>query len=120
MLWQIQSTFWRIATLLALSVLVITTFYMLTAFSQDLTYNPFVDDRTFLGVPNALNVLSNIPFFIVGIAGLIVCRVKWRSMHFCDPRERWFFVVFFLGVALTALGSSYYHLVPGNERLLWD
>src|SRR5262249_46385439 len=38
----------------------------------------------------------------------------------CDPRERWFFVAFFLGVALTTLGSSYYHLAPGNERLLWD
>src|SRR5262249_27797187 len=120
MLLQIQSTFWRIATLLAFSVLAITTFYTRPAFPQDLAYHRFVDDRTFLGIPNALNVLSNIPFFVVGIAGLIVCLVKWRSIHFCDPRERWFFVAFFLGVALTTLGSSYYHLAPGNERLLWD
>jgi hypothetical protein len=120
MLLQIQSTSWRIAALLTFSVLAITIFYTRPAFPQDLTYHRFVDDRTFLGVPNALNVLSNIPFFLVGIAGLIVCRVKWRSMHFCDPREGCFFVAFSLGVALTALGSSYYHLAPGNERLLWD
>ncbi len=26
----------------------------------------------------------------------------------------------FLGVFLTFLGSGYYHLAPGNERLVWD
>jgi len=28
--------------------------------------------------------------------------------------------VFFVGVALTGLGSGYYHLAPDNETLFWD
>ena len=30
------------------------------------------------------------------------------------------YLVFFLGVALTGLGSGYYHLAPDNETLFWD
>jgi hypothetical protein len=30
------------------------------------------------------------------------------------------YAVFFLGVALTSLGSSYYHLHPTHARLAWD
>lgn len=28
--------------------------------------------------------------------------------------------MFFVGVALVALGSAYYHWAPSNDRLLWD
>jgi len=34
--------------------------------------------------------------------------------------ERWPFLVLFLGVLLTAFGSSWYHLDPNNDRLVWD
>ena len=30
------------------------------------------------------------------------------------------YMVFFAGILLTAFGSSYYHLAPSNETLLWD
>ena len=84
---------------------------------QPLDYHQFADTRTWLGVPNALNVLSNVPFALVGIAGLIV---SMRSRVFGDPVERWSYVVLFIGVALTAFGSSWYHLAPDNDRLVWD
>ena len=37
-----------------------------------------------------------------------------------DPRERWFYVAVFFGMLPTAAGSSYYHLAPDNDRLVWD
>lgn len=30
------------------------------------------------------------------------------------------YVVYFISVALVALGSAYYHWAPSNDRLLWD
>ncbi|PYU18912.1 MAG: hypothetical protein DMG30_26090 [Acidobacteria bacterium] len=30
------------------------------------------------------------------------------------------YAVFFLGVALTSIGSAYYHWAPDNGRLVWD
>jgi len=40
--------------------------------------------------------------------------------HFLDSRERWPYFVAFIGLLLTAFGSSYYHLDPNNSRLVWD
>ena len=41
-------------------------------------------------------------------------------MTFIDRRERWPYLIVFGGLVLTALGSAYYHLRPGNARLVWD
>lgn len=30
------------------------------------------------------------------------------------------YAIFLIGLILTALGSTYYHLAPDNDRLLWD
>jgi hypothetical protein len=80
---------------------------------QDLTYHQFADTGSWLGIPNSLNVLSNLPFAIVGLAGLVVAfRIRdW---------ERWPYAALFAGTALTSLGSGYYHLAPDNWRLVWD
>jgi hypothetical protein len=75
---------------------------------QDQTYHQFVDRRTMLGIPNLWNVVSNLPFLAVGAAGL------WRFRD--DPTT----VVFFLGVFLTGIGSSYYHWNPDDGTLFWD
>ena len=37
-----------------------------------------------------------------------------------ERAERWPLLVMFTGVLLTAYGSSYYHLAPDNDRLVWD
>jgi hypothetical protein len=69
-------------------------------------------------VPNGLNVLSNLAFAVVGVAGLwFLLR---RRIDFRDPREGWPWTVFFVGVALTSVGSAWYHLAPSNETLVWD
>ena len=38
--------------------------------TYDMTSFEFVDQRRFLGIPNFMDVISNIPFLIVGIMGL--------------------------------------------------
>ena len=84
---------------------------------QDQGYHLFADRRVLLGVPNALDVLSNAAFAVVGAYGL-----SWalRPGAFADPRERPAWLVLFAAVGLTSLGSAYYHLAPSDARLVWD
>ncbi len=81
--------------------------------AQDPAYHQFADTRPLLGIPNSLNVLSNVPFAIVGLAGL-VAAFRMRSW------ERWPYATLFAGVAFTSIGSAYYHLAPDNWTLVWD
>jgi hypothetical protein len=90
---------------------------------QDPSYHCSADQRTLLGIPHCLNVLSNVPFLVVGAMGLSFVMGKGAVRPggpFRHRAERWPFVLFFLAVGLTAFGSAYYHLRPDNERLVWD
>lgn len=88
---------------------------------QPQSYHDFVDARTLLGVANFWNVISNLPFLIVGIAGLVALLPAAATRAcFRDPRERRPYLAFFAALALTALGSGYYHLAPDDARLVWD
>ncbi len=80
---------------------------------QDPTYHNFADQRKFFGIPNTLDTLSNLGFLAVGLAGLS----RWS---YFPPDLRLPLGLFWLGLALTALGSGYYHLAPDDERLFWD
>ncbi|MFQ5863873.1 MAG: ceramidase domain-containing protein [bacterium] len=90
---------------------------------QSQTYHRFADQRTLLGIPNFLNVISNAPFFIVGLLGLFFLwrqRASDASGAFAERSEQWPYLLLFSGVALTCFGSVYYHLAPDNARLVWD
>ena len=89
---------------------------------QDPAYHRFADTRTVWGIPNALNVVSNVAFVVVGALGMWTVWPKREDgpVRFASPVERWPYVVFFGGFALTGFGSAYYHLAPGNETLVWD
>lgn len=94
-----------IAAALALTVLLF--FLFVPPMAQDETYHLFADNRTVWGIPNFWNVASNLPFAIVGLLGL------WKLPSALDR-------VLFAGVLLTFFGSAYYHLAPGDARLVWD
>lgn len=87
---------------------------------QDPHYHNFADDRSWAGIPNFANVLSNVPFIIVGAVALYLLMGKPAIFHFIDPRERISYVVIFSGVFLTGFGSAFYHLQPDDARLVWD
>lgn len=89
---------------------------------QPEAYHKFADRRSWLGIPNALDVLSNLPFLFVGAAGLRLLLVPeaLRPEAFSDRFERGAFAVVFAALVLVAFGSSYYHWLPTTERLFWD
>jgi hypothetical protein len=105
--------------LLAVAVVIAIIALLLPPIPQPLAYHNFADQRAWLGIPNFGDVISNLPFAIVGICGLIFLS-KPRPTKVNDPGERWLYLVMFAGLILTAFGSAYYHLAPGNARLVWD
>ncbi len=88
------------------------------AFPQDLAYHDFADQRRFGGIPNTFDVLSNVPFVLVGLGGLNQLRRGCPAG--CLPALLWHYRIFFLGVLLTGFGSAYYHWRPANATLVWD
>jgi hypothetical protein len=109
---------WTLDALLAvLAALVALAAALLKGIPQDPGYHAFADHRTFLGVPNALNVLSNAAFAVVGAAGL---AGTLRRGAFPDRRARAAWLVLFGAVALTSVGSALYHYAPHDDGLVWD
>lgn len=92
---------------------------LLPPIPQPLSYHNFADQRAWLGIPNFGDVVSNLPFAIVGLWGMIVLFTP-GTVKFIDARQRWLYVVVFAALILTAWGSAYYHFAPDNARLVWD
>lgn len=103
---------------LGFTVLSVLAALLLPAMPQPLDYHEFADDRTMLGIPNFMDVVTNGAFVVAGLVGLVV--VLRTRTGFERGVERLPYAVFFVGVVLTGLGSGYYHLAPDNERLFWD
>ncbi len=78
-------------------------------------YHDFADQRRLLGIPNCLDVVSNLAFLVTGMLGLIRIRAITG-----DPRLLPAGLVFFTSMALVGIGSAYYHLAPANDTLVWD
>ena len=78
----------------------------------------FADQRTVLGIPCALDVLSNVPFAVAGCWGLVVLRRVAAGT--LDAMSRALATLFFVGLLCTALGSTMYHWQPQDTGLLWD
>jgi hypothetical protein len=108
----------RLAVLAAVAAAVcgFVAFHETIAQPQD--YHNFADQRTVWGIPNFWNVVSNVPFLLVGWAGCAVLgkRAPSGMLPALDIAYRCFFV----GALLVAFGSAYYHLVPSNQSLVWD
>ncbi len=85
---------------------------------QDLSYHNFADQQAYFGIPNFLNVMSNVLFVMTGFAG-IRGLISGRRIELVDS-IRSVYIIFFAGLVLVGLGSGYYHLSPDNSTLLWD
>lgn len=116
-----------LTALFVVTLAVVVVALLLPPIPQPQAYHNFADHRSFLGIPNFGDVISNVPFAVFGLWGLLFWLRSFRlrttagqDPHFLDSRERWPYLVVFLGILLTAFGSSYYHLDPSNARLVWD
>ena len=106
------------AAILLISIAGIIGMLMAEPIAQDSGYHQFADQRTILGVPNFWNVVSNLPFLVVGVMGLFSLLRSGRIQFIVELKPA--YVLFFAGVALVNFGSGYYHLWPDNETLVWD
>lgn len=104
----------RMLALVGVAAVATILVFRMPRLPQDEAYHRFADGRVLLGVPNLLNVASNLPALAIGLAGL----VRLRKRPGTEEKYAWFLL--FLGVALTAFGSAYYHLSPSNRTLVWD
>lgn len=108
----------RVTVIIAFTIICIVAAFAWPAMPQPLAYHAFADQRAFFGVPNFFDVASNVGFLIAGLYGLFI-TLRPRTF-FATAIERLPYAVFFVGMLLTTVGSSYYHLAPDNERLFWD
>lgn len=110
---------WVFLALLATAVAGV--FLGLDALPQNPAYHDFADTRTIYAVENFWDVISNLPYLFVGLFGLFqTMRYRNDRNKFIDRRETWAAYVAFTGIFLVCFGSSYYHLIPENGRLVWD
>jgi len=111
-----RSLAWRAGTLVLVCAAVIATVFLLPPIhvpTHMMGQRGLADTRTLLGIPNALDVLSNLPFALAGFLGL-------TRMRRLDPALAPIGAVLFAALIAVALGSSYYHLAPSPGRLLFD
>ncbi|XP_058771815.1 uncharacterized protein LOC131645170 [Vicia villosa] len=110
----------RTAYTLGIALICFTVLMIVTpTIPQSQDYHNFADQRTFFGIPNALDVISNFPFLIIGLIGLVLCH-HGNYFKLSLQGELWGWTCFYVGVAAVAVGSSYYHLKPDDARLVWD
>jgi hypothetical protein len=109
-----SADWWRYAVLLIVATGSLAFVLLKEPIRQDLDYHYFADQRAFLGVPNFLDVASNLLFLFAGVAGVIFCLAEREG------RLRTAWLTFFVGVAIVSVGSAYYHLNPNNDTLVWD
>lgn len=82
---------------------------------QKQAYHDFADKRCLVGICNFADVITNVPFLLIGALGML----KSGEVVSSPGRLRYWRTLFF-GVALIGLGSGYYHLNPSDSTLLWD
>lgn len=97
--------------------------WFLPSFAQPQSFHDYADQRVWIGLSHAADVMSNLPFLAVGAFGLHFVLLGWRTKNpgaFSDQRAAWPYALLFAGVALTAFGSAWYHAQPNDATLLWD
>jgi len=105
---------WRGWTLVIVAGGAIAATLFVPRIAQDENYHHFADVRAMEGIPNFWDVVSNLPFALVGIYGLFrTTRLASRSLW---PG----YIAFCLAVIGVCVGSAYYHYSPSNPSLVWD
>lgn len=103
------------------SLVLILSVYLFPPIPQYQDYHQFADNRTFLGIPNFMEVVTNLPFLILAILGLsfLSCKEN-REKIFKNQLEQIPYWLLFVSIGLIAFGSGYYHFYPNDSTLVWD
>lgn len=98
----------------SLALLSVTALFLHGRVSQNLSYHNFADQRTIFRIANFLNVVTNLPFALIGVVGLR------KSRKLPEKKVKNIFSAVFIGFLLLTLGSGYYHFSPNNHSLVYD
>ena len=81
-------------------------------------YHDFADKTEVFGIPHFADVFSNLGFALAALWGW------WQlapALNHAGLKDGWAgYRLFMIGLFLTAIGSSYYHLAPDDASLVWD
>lgn len=110
----------RLSVLSFTAAIVTIIVYSQAPIAQDLSYHLFSDTKSVFGIPNFWNVISNTPFFFVGLAGIYSVLNEKKTEGQLHSQEKSAWLLLFSGIFLTGFGSGWYHLNPDNNSLVWD
>ncbi len=112
-----MNTHWRALLPSIITIVAVAGLLAYGPIPQLPNYHAFADRREVLGVPHWGDVISNAGFAFVGIWGLRVLLARRLDCGRASPPG---YGLLFLSLFLTAIGSSFYHWAPDNDRLVWD
>lgn len=119
-------------------VMLFSIFLALPPIPQNESYHDFADQRVLCGcIPNYMDVISNAPFFFVGLLGLNALLPRpvlpedvdafFRSemmgqedLVVGSDAERKAWITFYVGILTVSFGSAYYHWYRTSKTLVWD
>ncbi|MBZ0238410.1 MAG: hypothetical protein K8M05_39220, partial [Deltaproteobacteria bacterium] len=108
---------WQLYALVALVAAAGIAAVLAPAITRDASFHAYADRRGWLGIPNAGDVLSNLPFVLVGITG-VVGVVGFRGVPV--SRRSPLAVALFVSLVGVGFGSGAYHAAPGDPTLALD
>jgi hypothetical protein len=108
----------KIALVITIAMIGIVSVIAIKPIAQNPAYHSFADKRCLASIPNFWNVVSNIPFLIIGAIGMFVALFRKLNGMLTELKLNLF--VFFLGVFFCCIGSMYYHYNPNTVSLFWD
>jgi hypothetical protein len=104
--------------LIAAAALLVAIAVFAPTVGQPAGFHAYAEQRALWGIPHALDVLSNLPFAIAGVIGIVTLRrVPLAAL---PAVQRHCARLFFVGLLVTAAGSSWYHLAPHDPGLAID
>src|SRR5687768_10303993 len=104
----------RLASIFLMAVLTLGALFV-DRLPQPTAYHLFADTRTRLGIPNFMNVASNLAFLAVGLIGVVSLLRNGPALG-----TRMFYLLLFAALIAVSMGSMYYHWNPDHARLFWD
>ena len=87
-------------------------------YAQPAQYHAFADQRGWLGIPHAMDVLSNLAYAVMGLIGLgCLRRLPLAALGAIQHRLA---TLFFMGLLVTTVASAWYHWQPDDVGLAVD
>ena len=105
-----------------ITIFICIGFFLTTGpIAQDTLYHRFADQETLFNIDNFYNVISNLPFVIVGF--IAIRFLQKTPIYYINQPEKYAWVILFYSIALTGLGlaitilSQIIYLYFGIEHL---